>query len=309
LAFGISGAAWSWNLEVGFGDRFMPSINVDLDYFEHPKVIRLVGLLGKGSEVLPLRLWCYTGKYHAEDGKLIGYSAQEIEASIKWWGRSGDCTAALVRVALLDETKGGYSVHDWLHHAGHIAAYRRKGKEMAAKRWGAEPPEYWPVNNANSNAASNAVSILLAMLTAMPTMYVGSVLYWGEEEIKRIKEITPKERTPQGAHHHPLLLAVRQQSGNERIRWVPISGMGIEDPTDEADTIAEADRVIKRITIEKLTAILCSIGGKTIKDRMARAKRELDEAEKEAAKRTDSTPAPRKEEPLDLDVLETVERK
>lgn len=58
----------------------MASLNLDMDYFGHPKTKRLVGLLGRGAEVLPLRLWCHVGKYHAQDGRLAGYSPQEIEA-------------------------------------------------------------------------------------------------------------------------------------------------------------------------------------------------------------------------------------
>ena len=67
----------------------MPYLNLDLNYFDHIKTKRLVGLLGRGSEVLPIRLWCACGKHRAESGKLDGYSAQEIESLVEWWGESG----------------------------------------------------------------------------------------------------------------------------------------------------------------------------------------------------------------------------
>lgn len=114
----------------------MPSLNVDLDYFEHPKTKRLIGLLGRGAEVLPIRLWCYCGKYHSETGRLTDHAAQEIEAVIGWWGEREVCVKALERVRFLDlDSEGVYSVHDWLEHGGHIAAFKAKARVMNKVRW------------------------------------------------------------------------------------------------------------------------------------------------------------------------------
>lgn len=118
-------------------DALMPSLNLDLDFFDHPKTRRLVGLLGRGAEVLPIKLWSYCGKFHAEDGRLAGYSPQEIESIVGWWGKAGDAVAALVRVEFLDELPdgSGYQVHDWLEYQGHIEAFRQRSKKAAAARW------------------------------------------------------------------------------------------------------------------------------------------------------------------------------
>src|SRR5688572_9781598 len=98
----------------------MPSLNIDLDYHEHPKTRRLIGLLGPDADVLPLRLWSYVGKYHAKDGKLLGYSEHEIEAIVWWRGEPGRCVAALLQERFIHKLSNGYRVHDWLDHAGHI---------------------------------------------------------------------------------------------------------------------------------------------------------------------------------------------
>lgn len=66
----------------------MPYLNIDLDYFDHPKTVRLIGLLGRDADVLPIRLWKYCGKFMAEDGRLIGLSVQEIEAAMGWRGQA-----------------------------------------------------------------------------------------------------------------------------------------------------------------------------------------------------------------------------
>ena len=136
----------------------MPYLNLDLDFFEHPKTKRLIGLLGKGSEVIPIRVWAYAGKYHAGDGKLTGYSAQEIESIAGWWGVLGKMMEALVCVGFLHKIKGGWQIHDWKEHEGHIVMFKERAKTAAYARWGL---------NATSNATSNAPT--LPTLPTLPT--------------------------------------------------------------------------------------------------------------------------------------------
>src|SRR5579884_4321260 len=110
----------------------MPSLNLDLDYFDHPKTKRLVGLLGRGTEVLPIRLWCYCGKYHAKDGRLAGHAAQEIESLVGWWGKPGRFIDALVKVGFAEWQDNALVIHDWIEHAGHIEAYRQRASAAAS---------------------------------------------------------------------------------------------------------------------------------------------------------------------------------
>ncbi len=113
----------------------MPYLNLDLDYFDHPKTRRLIGLLGRGAEVLPLRLWSYCGKFHSDDGSLAGYSPQEIESIVQWWGKAGEATAALLDVGTLEPDVDGYRVHGWTEHQGHIKALRERAVKAARARW------------------------------------------------------------------------------------------------------------------------------------------------------------------------------
>jgi hypothetical protein len=123
----------------------MPSINLAFDALDHPKFRRLVLILGRGSELLPLRLWLHCAKYHSEDGELKGYSTKEIEALAGWHGKPGAGVDAMVKVGLLNAQKGGYAVHDWQDHARHLVAYRKRAKKAADARWssvesGLDPP-------------------------------------------------------------------------------------------------------------------------------------------------------------------------
>ncbi len=122
----------------------MSNLNLDLNYFEHPKIRRLVGLLGHDAEIFPIRLWCYCGLYHTDDGVFSGYSVQEIEGVAKWNGEPGTMVKAMVQVGLLDKTGKNYGIHDWQETNGHLIAFKIRAKTAAEKRWG------------TSNATSNA---------------------------------------------------------------------------------------------------------------------------------------------------------
>lgn len=113
----------------------MPYLNLDLDYFSHPKVMRLVGLLGPEYVALPIKLWCYVGKHHCADGALVSYSNAEVEAAVGWSGESGKMVEAMLKVGLLDQRDNGYLVHDWMDHAGHLVAFKKRAKSAAKKRW------------------------------------------------------------------------------------------------------------------------------------------------------------------------------
>jgi hypothetical protein len=152
----------------------MPSINLDLNYFDHPKTKRLVGLLGRGADVLPVRLWCTCGKHYPDSGELTGLTAQEIESQVAWWGQPGQMVEAMVKVGFLEKVDSGYAVHDWQDHSGHLAVYRDRAKTAAKARWSKKRPhassnassinnassiENDASSNAYSNASSNAPSI------------------------------------------------------------------------------------------------------------------------------------------------------
>lgn len=137
----------------------MPSLNLDLDYFTNPKVTRLVGLLGVEGFIIPIRLWCYVGKHHPTTGLLTGYSKEEIEQVVEWPGETGRCVDALVKIKFLIEKKESFAVNDWLEHAGHLAAYKKRAKLAAKARW---------TPHATSIASSNAKPVF----TNAPTSHL-----------------------------------------------------------------------------------------------------------------------------------------
>lgn len=135
----------------------MPSLNLDLDYFDHPKTQRLIAILGPGSEILPLRLWVYVAKFHPKEGGFPNYSEDEIEGIAKWGGMRQAMLQAFLRVGFLEKRDETYYVHDWDEHAGHILVYKDRAKIMAQARWEkARVQDKAKTRDAHSNAQSNA---------------------------------------------------------------------------------------------------------------------------------------------------------
>ncbi len=127
----------------------MASLNLDLNYFDHVKTLRLAGRLGPGSEVIPIKLWTYAGKHHPEDGKLALLEA-ELEHICAWWGKKGEMVPALLEIGFLEKYDDFFQIHDWLDHSGHLAAFKKRAKNAAKKRWSHTPQ--------SSNATSIAKS-------------------------------------------------------------------------------------------------------------------------------------------------------
>lgn len=133
----------------------LDEINVSVDYFGHIKTRRLVARLGKGADLLPLRMWCYCGKHHKKDkGRLNGYEPSEFEAVVlEWWGKPGDAIKALIDVGFLEKTATGYLVHNWEDRNGHLDALHERAKKAARARWD-------KIKGCSSIASSNAQALL-----------------------------------------------------------------------------------------------------------------------------------------------------
>jgi hypothetical protein len=117
--------------------KTMPYLNLDVDYFSHRKIVRLQAILGKGAAELPIRIWSYCAKFHPEDGRLVGYSEEEIERIAEWHGEPGKMIATMIRpeICLLEKIDGGWVIHNWLEHARHLSIFKKRAKTAAKKRW------------------------------------------------------------------------------------------------------------------------------------------------------------------------------
>jgi len=137
----------------------MPALNIDLDYFEHPKVMSLVAELGNWAEILPIRLWRFTARYHPETGVISARSMKLLEVHLNWHGKKGKAIELLVSVGFLEPVgDGNYNVHDFLDHQGHIESFSIRGKAGAKARWAkAKQSASSMLEALQSDATSNAL--------------------------------------------------------------------------------------------------------------------------------------------------------
>lgn len=110
----------------------MPSLNLDLDFVDHPKIKRLIARTGYEGVYCLLRLWSYVARFHREDGSLASYTDDEIEQFAGWQGVRGGFLQGLLELSLMDSNK---DIHDWKEHAGHLVLYHERARVMNKKRW------------------------------------------------------------------------------------------------------------------------------------------------------------------------------
>lgn len=115
----------------------MPYLNIDLDYFDHPKTLMLEAELGgHRATLIPIKLWRHVGKYHSDDGYLKGYTPAAIAKAVHFDHRDSEkLVEALLKCRFLEKKKEGYQVHDWSAHNGHLALFRERAKIAAEARW------------------------------------------------------------------------------------------------------------------------------------------------------------------------------
>jgi len=180
------------------GAGVMPYLNLDPDYFAHPKTVRLCGLLGPEAGVYPLKLWAYCAKFHPINADLSTYSKEEIESAIGWRGEAGKLVDSLVRVGMLEVCDEHFCVHDWKEHQGHLEAYKVRGKIAAEARWAKLRAKK------EKNATSNASSMLEAMpqptnQPAIPTNQLDKKHIWfSDSDFSLAWNAWEKERKKKG---------------------------------------------------------------------------------------------------------------
>jgi len=113
----------------------MPYLNLDPNFFGHPKYVRLVQRLGERAEGYLLRLWCHAALYHPVDGGLDRYQPEEIARLAGWGGDPSDFLRALIDTGFVDAKKGAHHLHDWNDHQGHLVYLKKRALKGAQARW------------------------------------------------------------------------------------------------------------------------------------------------------------------------------
>lgn len=151
-------------------------IRLSVEFFDHPKTVKLQRRLGVGAVICLQRLWIWTAQ-NRSNGVLSGIDCEDVEIAAKWDGEPGEFCQTLVDLRFIDETDGVYALHDWCEHQEYASKEKERkdrARRAADARWGNKNASGMPKNeNSNANDSSElclhyANSILDASLSNAP---------------------------------------------------------------------------------------------------------------------------------------------
>lgn len=123
-------------------------IRVDVNFFKHPKTIKLERQCGLDGIKCLLMLWMWAAQNRPE-GNLKGMNEEDIELVAEWRGEKGALLAALTGLRWLDATDGQYSLHNWADRNAWVASSVTRGDKARLSRMARSYPELYARLQAN----------------------------------------------------------------------------------------------------------------------------------------------------------------
>lgn len=104
-------------------------VQLDADYWDHPKTLHLVGLMGQRGETIPLKMWSWATRFKVS-GKFD--SVEQLALACRYKGNPEVVQKALKDAGFIDAD--GLTIHDWHLRTGHgIAMYEREKERQRLK--------------------------------------------------------------------------------------------------------------------------------------------------------------------------------
>lgn len=115
-------------------------IRLNLEFFSHPKIVKLERRLGVVAVKSLLQLWLWVAR-NRPNGDLDNMDVEDIEIAAGWSGDSGAFVAALESLRLLDSCNNNcYAIHNWERHNGWAArSSEREDKARFSRLWQVAP--------------------------------------------------------------------------------------------------------------------------------------------------------------------------
>jgi hypothetical protein len=136
----------------------MPSLNLDLDILQNPKVKKLRRTkLGPLAEVYVIRLWIHAAKFYVADGVFTNQSAEDLESEADWRGKTGAMVDAMVSTGWLERVGSDFAIHDWSEHQGHLSAYKVRSQKANKSRWDKARQQQSPADEADASSIHDGV--------------------------------------------------------------------------------------------------------------------------------------------------------
>jgi hypothetical protein len=136
----------------------MPSLNLDLDILQNPKVKKLRRTkLGPLAEVYVIRLWIHAAKFYVADGVFTNQSAEDLESEADWRGKTRVMVDAMVSTGWLERVGSDFAIHDWSEHQGHLSAYKVRSQKANKSRWDKARQQQSPADEADPSSIHDGV--------------------------------------------------------------------------------------------------------------------------------------------------------
>ena len=121
-------------------------IRLSVEFFDHPKTVKLQRRLGLEAVISLQRLWLWSAQ-NRPNGQLVNMDAEDIEIAARWNGEFGKLYECLVELTWLDVGET-ICLHDWEDHnpwQAEAKARSESARRAAKARWG----------NANTSNSQN----------------------------------------------------------------------------------------------------------------------------------------------------------
>ena len=108
-------------------------IRLSIDFWQHPKTIKLERRLGlSGVKSLQI-LWLWAA-LNRENGILSRMTEEDIEIAAGWQGKVGEFLATLVELRWVDDENCLYSLHNWQKRNSYAAENETRGNKNRLSR-------------------------------------------------------------------------------------------------------------------------------------------------------------------------------
>ena len=90
-------------------------IRISVEFWRHPKTVKLERRLGLEAVKSLTNLWMWTA-CNRPDGNLDGLDAEDVEIAAEWRGEPEALVKTLLTLRLLEWEDERYKIHDWIEH-------------------------------------------------------------------------------------------------------------------------------------------------------------------------------------------------
>jgi len=118
----------------------MPDIRIDVEFFQHPKTVKLERRLGLSGIKALLQLWMWAAK-NRPNGIFSNMIDEDVEIAASWTGEPGAFCAVLLELRWLDvDETTGYSLHNWAARNTWVADSTTRGDKARFMRMASTHP-------------------------------------------------------------------------------------------------------------------------------------------------------------------------